>query len=336
MAVVRISDVVVPTVFAAYTAKDTMQRNAFYNTGAFRQDAALAANLAGGGRTFNVPFFKDLDDTESDTASDDPDSDAIPGKLGTGTDVAVRQVRTKGWSTTDLTRELAGADPLARISESVARYWSRQFDAIAVATLRGVIADNIANDSGDMVKDISNDNAPPILAAEKVSAEAIMDAAQTLGDEKEALKLIVMHSVVNTELAKQDLITFRPDSTGKIMVPYYLGYRVMVSDQAAAIAGANRVKYHTYLLGEGAIGWAEDPLPNGVAVDRDESAADGMGVEELWTRKQFAIHVYGVKWTDSAVGGLFPTNAELRNAANYDRVYAQRKQIPLAVLVSNG
>lgn len=336
MAVTRISDVVVPEVYAPYMVKDTMDRSALYSTGAMTNDADLASKLGGGGRTFNVPFWKDLDDTESDVASDDPDSDAIPGKLESGTDIARRQVRTRGWSNARLTRELAGSDPMDRINNRVAGYWARQFDSIAVATMRGVVADNIDNDSSDMVNDIGTDGGGAVADAERISAEAVMDTAQTLGDEKEGLKLIVMHSEINTRLAKQDLITFRPDSTGSIMVPHYLNYRVLVSDNCPAVSGSNRVKYHTYLLGESALGWAESMLPNAVSIDNDESAADGMGVEELWTRRQFAIHPYGIKFTDSSVAAEFPTNAELRLAANWDRVYPERKQIPFAVLITNG
>jgi hypothetical protein len=61
-----------------------------------------------------------------------------------------------------------------------------------------------------------------------------------------------------------------------------------------------------------------------------------MGAETIYTRRQFAIHPYGIKFTDASVGGEFPTNAELRLAANWDRVYAERKQIPMADLITNG
>lgn len=331
----RISDVVVPEVFNSYMVKNTMQTMAFYQTGVLRPDADLSAKLAGGGRTFNVPFWRDLDDTESDTATDDPDSHASPSPVTTGKDVALRQVRTKGWTTANLTAELAGSDPMARITSRVGDYWSRQFDRISIATARGVFADNIANDNGDMVKDISIGAAP--ATANYISAEAIMDAAQTMGDEKQALKLIVMHSVVNTRLSKLDLIDFRPDSDGKTWLPYYLGYRVLVSDNVPVIfASAGVFRYHTYLFGSDVFGWAEHDVAKPVATEEDESAGDGMGVETLWTRRQFAIHPYGIAWTDAAVAGEFPTNAELALAANWNRVYPERKQIPMALLISNG
>lgn len=336
MALTRISDAIVPEVFLPYMLKETMQKSAFYSTGVLSDDAQLAEKLAGGGRTFNVPFWKDLDDDESDIASDDPASDATPANMTSGQDIARRQVRTRGWSTAKLTRELAGDDPMKRIASRVSDYWGRQFDDIAIATARGLFADNVANDSGDMVNDISLDTAAAVAAAELFSAEAVMDTAQTMGDAKQELQLLVMHSVVHTRLAKNDLIDYRPDSEGKIWHPHFADYRIVVSDKCPAVVGANRTMYHTYLFGAEALGWAEVPVANPVAVDGDESAADGMGVEELWTRRQIACHPYGIKFTDSSVAGEFPTNAELMAAANWDRVYAERKQIPMSLLVTNG
>jgi hypothetical protein len=333
---VRIEDVIVPESFDAYMAKNTMQTNALYGAGVMRTDSNLAGKLAGGGRTFNVPFWKDLDDTESDPGSDDPDSHAIPGAITTGRDVAIRQFRTKGWSTMNLTAELAGSDPMQAIGNRVNAYWDRQFDRITIATVNGVINDNIANDSGDMVNDISMDTAGTPATSNLFSAEAVMDTAQTMGDAKNDLKLIVMHSVVHNRLAKQQLIDFRPDADGKRWWSYFQDYRVHVSDNLTPIQGTNQLLYRTFLFGADAIGWALSSPDKPVEVDSVPSAGDGAGMETLWTRRQFAIHPYGIKWTDTSVGGLFPTNTELALAANWDRVYPERKMIPIAALITNG
>src|SRR5688572_5819419 len=127
MATTRIADAVVPEHFSNYMSKNTVQTMAMYGAGIMRADADLAAKLGGGGLTFKVPFWKDLDDDESDTGSDDPDSHAVPGKIGSSTDIARRQFRTKGWSAANLTAELAGSDPMKRIGERVNPYWGRQF-----------------------------------------------------------------------------------------------------------------------------------------------------------------------------------------------------------------
>jgi hypothetical protein len=55
MAVTRISDIIVPEVFAAYMAKDTTEKTALFRSGIMRVDGELGAKLAGGGRTFNNP-----------------------------------------------------------------------------------------------------------------------------------------------------------------------------------------------------------------------------------------------------------------------------------------
>lgn len=332
----RLEDVIVPEVFSGYMAKDTMQVMAFYNAGVLRADGDLAGKLAGGGRTFNVPFWKDLDDTESDTASDDPDSHSIPTGVNASKDVALRQIRTKSWSTMNLTGELAGSDPMAQISRRAGAYWGRQFDDVAISTARGVFASNVLYDGGDMVLDVSDDTASPVTPDQLINTENIMAAAQTMGDAKRTLNLIVMHSVVHTRLTQNDLIDFRPDSESNGWLEYFQGYRIHVSDRVPVIAGANKIRYHNYIFGPDAFGWAEHDVQKPVAVKSDESAGDGMGMETLYTRRQFALHPYGVKWTDDTVSGQFPTNAELRLAQNWRRVYPERKMIPMALLITNG
>src|SRR5690606_21435781 len=133
----------------------------------------------------------------------------------------------------------------------------------------GVFADNIANDNGDMVHDISIDTGAALSTDNLFSAEAVADAAQTMGDEKRVFNLIVMHSVIHTRLGKQQLIDYRPDAEGKLWYEYYQGFRIIVSDQVPVIQGANKTMYHTYLFGPNAIGWAESPVAKPVGVEED-------------------------------------------------------------------
>lgn len=338
MATTRLTDVIVPEVFYPYLMKRTMEKSAIFQSGILVNDANMAKFLAGGGRTANVPFWKDLGNTPSNVASDDPAVLITPEKITSGKDVAARQVRTEAWSSMRLSAVLAGDDPMKRIAERVADYWVRQFQAILVATLHGVYADNIANDSGDMVYDIGTDDAAAITAAERISAEAILDAAQTMGDASDGLDTIIMHSVVYNNLAKQNLIDFIPDSEGKVKFPSYLGYRVIKDDGVKKITGTNRTEYVTYLVGRNAICWNEaptSPSPN-IEVEAKPDQGNGMGGDILYSRRQFVLHPYGIKWTDASTAGEFPTDAELATATNWDRVYAERKQIPIAYLLTNG
>lgn len=337
MTVTRLSDAIIPTVFVPYMLKETMTKTAIFQSGILRQDAVLSSFLSGGGQTVNVPFWNDLADTSTaNISSDDPAVTATPDKIVAAADIAVRQNRNKAWSDADLVSELAGDDPMKRVSSRVSTWWAREFQRHLVSTLRGIIAENIANNGSDMCVVIGTDATGAAVAAEKVSANAILDAAQTMGDASDVLNTIIMHSVVYTNLAKQNLIDFIPDSEGKVHFPSYLGYRVVKDDGCPAVAGTNRLMYHTYLVGSNALGWAEVPPDVPVETFRYPAQGNGAGVEELWTRRQYCMHPYGIKWTSTSMAGRSPTDAELRTTTNWVRVYPERKQIPIACLQTNG
>lgn len=200
---------------------------------------------------------------------------------------AIRHVRTRGWSDADLVAELAGSDPMDRIRSRVSNYWNRQFQKMFVNTIKGVLADNTANDSGDMVHDITGEAGDDA----QVSAEAILETGQTMGDNSQKLKLLIMHSRIYTNLAKQNLIDFIPNSDGRVRFPTYLGYPIVVDDGVQVDdAGGGDFHYWTYLLGEGVVGWGESPVAVPVETDRAPAQGNGSGVEQLWTRRQFIMH----------------------------------------------
>lgn len=341
MATVRLSDVVVPEVFNAYMAKDTMVNTRLWKSGVLRPNPKLSSFLAGGGRTCQVPFWNDLDNTPANISSDDPSSNATPLKVTASRDICIRHNRNQSWQDADLVAELAGSDPMQHIKTRVMTYWEREKQRCLIAALRGVFADNIANDAGDMVYDVAADlDKVSITDADRISSEAIIDCTQTMGDaaayDNNRLKLLVMHSVPFRKLQKLNLIDYIPDSEGKINFPTYLGYEVLVSDQVPAIAGTNQTTYWTFLLGAGAFCYDEHPVAVPTATDRSELAGDGAGVETLTTRQQWVMHPHGIKFTDSSVAGQSPTDTEYQNAANWDRVYPERKQINMALLRTNG
>lgn len=336
----RISDGFVPDVWAGWMSKDTTEKTDIFTSGIVAAHGDLASQLAGGGRTFNAPFWKDMSNDEPDIASDDPAVENTPEKLSSGKDVVRRQVRAKSISTADLTPVLTGGDPMGRMREAFGRYWNRHFQRTLVKTLTGIFADNIANDSSDMVNDVSNDSPAAVTSAELVSAEAIIDTEHTMGDMYDAFTTMLMHSDVYKRLSKLNLIDYIPDSEGRTRFSMYQGKRVIVDDGCrkltAGVDTTNRNKYWTYLMAQGSVAWAEVPTAIPAEVERKPAQGNGMGVEVLHNRRQYAMHVPGIKWTDASVAGEFPSYADLANASNYDRVYAERKQVPIAALVTNG
>lgn len=193
MALVQVSNIIVPEVFADYMSMDTTEKSALFTSGIVVPDAALAAKLSGGGETFNVPFWNDLSNTAANQATDATGDVASPLNITASKARARRQFRTQGWSDADLTREMAGSDPMTRIRSRVGAYWNREFQRALIKTLTGIFIDNTSNDAADMTYDISANTG----AASEISADAILETAQTMGDNSDGLAAIIMHSRVN-------------------------------------------------------------------------------------------------------------------------------------------
>jgi hypothetical protein len=320
----RISDVIVPEVFQKYMIRETMEKARIFQAGIMGSNPVITGFLAGGGRTVNLPYWTDLSGVEN-ISSDDETVNASPLKLTTTKDVAIRQNRNQGWSASDLAEALAGDDPLKVVSQRVGTYWANQFDKLVVSTLKGLTADNIAANAGDMVVDATGST---------ISAELVIDAGATMGDADERLAAIIMHSKTYARLAKLNLIDFIPDSEGRVRFPSYLGYNVIRDDDCFQ----NGTITHTYLVARDAFAWGEGTPKHPVEVDRFPSGGNGGGVEQLWSRREFVIHPYGYSWAIAAPGagmvGQSPTNLEMEVATAWTR-NAPRKNVGIAILITN-
>jgi len=335
MAVTQLSDVIEPDVWQDYFQLRSTEVSTLIRSGIVQPDARLQTLVMGAGTLFQMPFFNDLADTLPNISNDNPASVATPQNIGTGQDNAIKHMRNQAWGSADLLASVIGNDPMMAIANRVVDYWVRQDERALISSLTGVFADNLANDSGDMINDISNDNATAVLAAEKVSAEAILDTKQTMGDMGQNLVAIAMHSVVLTELKKQNLITFIPNSQGVVNFPTFMGLAVIEDDLCPAVALTNRIRYSTYLFGAGAVGFAEGRAKVPVEVEREALQGGGAGVETLHSRREFILHPRGITFTNASVAGNSPTNTELEAAANWNRVY-DRKLVRIAELRTNG
>lgn len=331
--VVRISDVVVPAIFAPYTQVMTQEKSRLVRSGAVTVDSPLSALLSGGGSTFNEPSFKDLENDAENTSSDDPAVFSSPNKIGTLTEIQVRLSRNNSWSAMDLTGDLAGADPMMAIANRVSDYWVRRMQLAFIATLTGVFADNTANDSGDYTYDISG--ASFVDGVTNFSAEAYIDAQGTMGDSQDALSMVMMHSIVYNRARKNNLIDFVSDSVNgnAVSIPTFLGAQVIVDDGITKSGGV----FHSWMFGPGAFRWGDGAAKVPVETLRVPSAGNGGGQDIMWSRVEWCIHPVGHAYTGTyATGG--PTNAATANnlaaAASWNRVFPERKQIKIARLIT--
>lgn len=334
MAVTRISDVIVPQVFNPYVIQRTAALSALFKSGIVSTDAQIAALANGPSNQFNMPFWNDLSGA-SNVGSDDPGVNSTPQKIGASKDMAQKHFRNQSWASADLAGLLAGSDPMGAIGELVAEYWARELQTIAIATLTGVFAANTASNSGDMVVSVATDAVGAPAAGEKISGSLILTAKQTMGDAAGKITGIAMHSMLYTELQRQNLIQFIPNDRANIGFGTYMGYSVLVDDGCPAVMGTNRITYTSYLFGQGALGYGEGSPMVPTETKRDPAAANGEGMETLFSRKHFILHPRGVKWNAASMAGVAPTNAELNTATNWTRVY-ERKNVRLVALRTNG
>ena len=218
------------------------------------------------------------------------------------------------------------------VVDQLAGYRTRALQRAVVATWNGVIKDNADADDGDYTYDISGD-AYPDDGSTELSAAAVINAMQTLGDAKETLSLICVHSVVHARMQQNNLIDFIPDARGEIMFESFLGKRLIMDDGMPHRDGV----YDTWLFGAGAtlLGMGAPKVP--MEIERYAAAGNGGGMETLWDRWEWVIHPVGHAYVGTEPNGG-PSNGDganhLNNAGSWDRVYAQRKQIPFARLVT--
>lgn len=331
MAETRLSDVVVPQVFDPYVSERTLKLNAFYQSGILVRNPVIYENLAGGSKTFTVPFWKDL--TGNSEVPTETDAMAV-NNLTSDKMVVRRQIRMKAWGANDLAAQLSGDDPVRAIADRVAGYWASEIQRLLILSIRGIISDNVANDSGDLVVDISIEDGNNATSSNKISAEKTIEAIMKQGDHFKEVTAIAVHSAVYSTLVKNDLIDYVKDSQADVVIPTYLGLRVIVDDALPVIAGSTSgYKYHSYLFKAGAVGFAENI--GKLVANEVERVKTGIGVENLYTRRQFAFAPAGFSWVMANDTGISPTDANLYTASSWDRVF-DRKNTGILAIISNG
>lgn len=346
MATTQIADVIVPELFTPYVQQMTEQKSRLIQSGAVVRDAVLDNNLAGGGITFNEPSFQDLADDEDNVSTDDPAVNSTPNKIKASAEIQVRLSRNNSWSSMDLAAALAGADPAGAIANRVSDYWVRREQAAFIATMKGVFANNATTtDAYHTQNDMTHDISASAFAdgTTNFSAEAFVDACLTMGDSMDSLGAVMVHSITYGRMLKNNLIDFIPDSANSLAypnagangqgIPTFLGRLVIVDDSMPFTNGV----FETWLFGAGAVrnGRGSPLVPT--EVERKGSAGNGGGQGILYNRTEWILAPVGCAYVGTPASGG-PSNAATTNnlaaAASWRRVFAERKQVKIARLIT--
>lgn len=318
----KLTDSIIPTVFAQYSFEEHVQSLEIFQAGILFNDPSITARLSMGGRSVDMPGWKDLGNDPSEPINDDETDSIETKKIGSRREVAPRLIRAQAWGFADLTAILAGDDPQKVVIRRQTDYWQRAHKLALIGMLKGVVADNIANDSGDMVRDTN---------ASIVDTD-IIEAAYLMGDRADSFKTIWMHSKQMKALKLADLIDYVPSSEqGGMLIPFYMGLRVVVDDDIPVSTG----EYTAFMFKPRAIMWNELPVNTDggpLEFDRKPKLAHGGGITEMVARRHFVPHVPGTRWLDASTAGEFATDAELALAANWDRTATSVKNMTFIAL----
>lgn len=341
MATVQIADIYNPLVFAQAAQEAQVELNAFINSGVARMDPTIDNMASVGGSIGELPFYVPLATPEPNYSTDDPAQNSTPENISTAK-MAYRLVsQNQSWSVMDLAAELALADPAQAITNRIGQYWATINERRIIQSIRGVIADNQANDSSDMIFDIAAAADTAATDANLIDRDAIIDAIQTMGDHGRNVTVMAMHSKVLSRLKKIDAVNFtreRQSDTG-LMIERYAGMRVIEDDSLAGIAygsAPENIYYDVVFFAQGAFGTGMGRVENPSELERDPSSGNGGGQTLLYSRRADIIHPYGFEFTSTTVAGQSATLAELADPTNWNRVFTFRKNIPMAVLRCNG
>ena len=339
MATVQLADVYNPLIFDPAVQEAAIELNRFLQSGVMLTDPRIDSMASGPGNIGDLPFYFGLTNDEPNYSSDDPDTHSTPDKISSGLQKYMSAHVNNSWSTMDLSRELALEDPMGAITNRIGKYWAVNTEKRIIHSSVGVLNDNIANDSSDMVNAVHTETGSAATDANRISAEAVLDAKQTMGDHSEALVSIAMHSIQYTQLQKQNLIDYIPNARGEVVIPTYLGYRVIVDDSMPVRAGTvDGFVYTVILFASGSFAYGQGTATTPSELWRSPSGGNGGGQDILYSRGTEIIHPWGFAFDPAgggALAGQSANYAELETAAKWDRVYQHRKNVGLAFLTCN-
>lgn len=353
----KLSDIYAQDLLNEAMTKVVPYKSAVLNTGLLKNDPALETLLVAsqGRKIENVGYVDFADPLETGNAaqtttsnpaySDDSDTVIGTNNISTYTQWMVKCMVNFAFGEKQVVRTVNYLpDPVDAMNGMVAGYWARYFDKYGIAQLKGVYANNVANNSSDM---IAGDG------SEVIDNDLILDAFGTMGDAAMVDGVMILHSKQKLALQKLQLIEARPAAENPaVAFEYYFGtnIRVIVSDNVPVVAaGEGTTGTATAIIAmPGVLGFNES-TQGIIPSDYDYNPAIGQGAGEakVITRKQFAMAPMGHSWTDTtvtgsvataAIGGiggtkLFPCIADQALAANWTRVL-DRKSIPLAFLTT--
>ena len=321
MATMTFDDIVVNKRFLEVSFLQTIALNRFIMAGIAKVDPELEKVIASfsssgnfvQGDLINIPLLKDVDDEDQILTDSAP---LVMRKTTMDQDVASIKRSGHAFERSDLAVSMNTVDPILALANALAEYWNRRYQDQTFAMLNGVFASNVANNSSDLVLDISGLTGDDGI----LTGNAMLIAAQLLGDVKENLVAVAMHSEVETFLNIIGAISPLEAPANNPMVVTKWNQRTVVMDDSCAYNPTTKVA-EIILFKAGALALNNIPVKDAYELDRDSKA----GKDWFISRRGRVIHCRGVKYTKASQAKEHATNAEYATAANWSRIVEKKR-----------
>lgn len=303
-----------PEVFGRYVERiPKLRKNELVKSGAIVADEELAAMLPAqtGGNYITKPIYGLIGGA---ALNYDGETDLTSETENTYEQSFVVIGRMKGFKEKDFSTELTGKDFMDNVAAQVSSYWEDIEQDLILAVLEGVFSMSKAGADAEFVAKHTYEIATP------VTATTLNNATQkACGDNKDKFSLVIMHSQVANTLENLQLLDFLKytDANGierNMNIAQWGSKIALIDDGMPVVEG----KYTTYALGNGAI--IDQPLGAKVPYEMVRDAKTNGGVDELLTRNRRIIAPRGISFTKASMAKKSPTDAELKNGANWTLV----------------
>ncbi len=345
-----------PQAFAAYTSSiPQLKKNELIKSKALRGNSDIrgAFSAQTGTGYAIVPMYGLLG---GDVLNYDGTTDIEAATTNTYERGVVVVGRAQAWLESDFAEDITGG---AGFMDNVAMQVSQYFDGVDQTTILSIL-EGIFAMTGTANKEFVDNHTYDVTSegTGMIEPSSLNKAVQkACGDNKNKFTIAIMHSAVATNLENLNLLEYLKytDKNGisrDLTLATWNGRAVLIDDSMpvtevpAKGSGENAVPgytaYTTYLLGTGAFDYEDIGAENAYEMYRNPVAGGGQDVLFVRQRKCFAP--YGISYTKASQATLSPTDAELKNGANWELVndgaetktYIDHKAIPIARIISRG
>lgn len=334
-----------PQVFGSYVETiPKLKRNELLKSGVLRprQDLAPMFVEQTGGNYATIPLIGRI---SGNPAKYDGNTDIPTGSMDTYSQSIVVSGFTQGWTEKDFTASITGKDFMAEVAQQVSGFWEDFDQETLIAVLKGIFSMTGAENL-EFVNNHTTDISAETGEAANIGVTTLNNAIQKAsGQNKNAFSMMITHSAVATNLENLQLVQYMKgvDANGMerdLSMGTLNGKLIMIDDSMPY--DAEKSAYTTYVLGRGAIDFADVGVSVPYEMSRD--AKRNGGETTLYTRQRKIFAPWGIDFTKATMATLSPSLSELALGANWSLVnngqstkkYIDHKSIPIARIISKG